>query len=472
MPRKPAVKRQQITVVVNSVPIRVTMTPPTGVRTSWYAYWNGLGTSKSTGHSVFNEAIKAVENMLNNGGKRLQLSDAVLSDEEFEAIQRRHYGKRKDVTAQSRAAKSLKDCLEGISAFRAISGISPIATATAADCEQFQEDALSRPRNWRQTYPKSKRDESRKVSVNTVLKWSRQLQAAFDRANKNAGKKCVRQVVDEDKLLTENPWKQFTWIEGSDRAIRQFNAEELISLLDHLTTKWPVMTVATALAKTFLWSWGRRSEVVSLQWDQIRLVGKEVHFDTIGKWGVKKWFRIPIELHDELQKMRTSAPYVFAAYNEQIRRHHIQGPHPHCDRLIASQFSPDNLGDWFYRRLVEWSQSLPRGRAYTHIFRKTSLQYAKSGEDVNREVAKDARLSESVLMTSYVKETDEDQRRASNRTYNRILSSLGPLVATRYGHPVQQRSREELEAAHAEATAAKNWSEAARIASELSEGWG
>ena len=140
--------------------------------------------------------------------------------------------------------------------------------------------------------------------------------------------------------------------------------------------------------------------------------------------------------------------------------------------MISLDFSPDNLGDWFYRRLVEWSVSLPRGRAYTHIFRKTSLQYARKGEDVNREVAKDARLSERVLMTSYVRETDEELRNASNRTFNRILCSLGPLVATRYGQPSQQKSREELEAEHASATAAKNWTEAARIANELSQGWG
>jgi integrase len=230
--------------------------------------------------------------------------------------------------------------------------------------------------------------------------------------------------------------------------------------------------VAQALAKTFLWSWGRRSEVVGLQWEQIRIVGKEIHFATIGKWGVEKWFRIPNDLHVELEKLRIESPFIFAAYNDQLRQFHSQGSHPHCDRLIATQFSPENLGDWFYRRMVEWSESLPRGRAYTHIFRKTSLQYARNGEDVNREVAKDARLSEAVMMNNYVRETDEVLRRASNRTYHRILSSLEPSVASRYGHPVPQKTREQLEADHAIATEKRDWAEAARIATELSQGWG
>ena len=471
MPRKPVLKKQKITVLVKGTPITVTMTPPTGVRSSWFAYWSGLVTSKSTGHADLGEAVKAVEDMLQNDGKKSQLNDTRLSDDEFELLQRRHYAKKKDANAQKRATKSLKDCLEAISAFRGISSISPITAATPDDCEQFQEEALSRPRNWRQKHPKSN-PQCRPISANTVIKWSRQLQAAFDRANKNAGKKCVRGVVEDAKLLTGNPWKQFTWIEGAERPVRQFDAEELISLLDQLAKKWPQLSVASALAKTFLWSWGRRSEIVSLRWDEFRPVGNEYHFNTIGKWGVEKWFRIPEGLFQEIQRIRTNSQFVFAAYSEQLRKFHLEGPRPYDARMISLDFSPDNLGDWFYRRLVEWSVSLPRGRAYTHIFRKTSLQYARKGEDVNREVAKDARLSERVLMTSYVRETDEELRNASNRTFNRILCSLGPLVATRYGQPSQQKSREELEAEHASATAAKNWTEAARIANELSQGWG
>lgn len=200
-------------------------------------------------------------------------------------------------------------------------------------------------------------------------------------------------------------------------------------------------------------------------------MGKEVHFKTIGKRGVEKWFRISNTVHQELEQLRTESPFVFAIYSDELRQHHAQGPHSHCDRLIADQFSPDNLGNGFYRQLVEWSESLPRGRAYIHIFRKTSLQYARSGEDVNREVARDARLSESVMMSNYVRETDEELRRASNRTYHQILSSLEPSVASRYGHPMQPKKGEELEAELAIATGEKNWDEAARIATELSLGW-
>lgn len=53
---------------------------------------------------------------------------------------------------------------------------------------------------------------------------------------------------------------------------------------------------------------------------------------------------------------------------------------------------------------------------------------------MNRQVAADARLSEGVMMTNYVKETDEQMRAKSNRMYRRILASLDLKVAQRYGH--------------------------------------
>ena len=68
------------------------------------------------------------------------------------------------------------------------------------------------------------------------------------------------------------------------------------------------------------------------------------------------------------------------------------------------------------------------------------LQYARSGEDVNRLVASDARVSENVMMTNYVKETDDEMRRKSNRTFCALIASLPPDVAEGYGYVEQAKS--------------------------------
>ena len=481
MGRKPKVEKRTITVVVNGTTIPVTLYPPKPPRRTWFAYWPGLTTSKSTGQTDFEHAALAVEGMLRNGGKQGHVDDVVLSDEEFVEIQRRHFGRKTEERAKQRSQQSLSNCLEAIAAFQEITGLKPISVATPDDCAMFQQIALTLPNTWRRKrravrqpvkhYSEKRRKERQMAgmldpldelpcySPNNVLRWSRSLQAAFERVNRNALKrKCVRGVVDPSKLLKSNPWSQFTWIEGSRRPIRQFDGNELLSFMDHLAARWGGIPLAATAAKVFLWSGCRKSEVAGLTWDSLRLVGNERHFEIIGKWGVERWFRLPDAVYEELLSFRTSSPFVFAAYTEQLRQ--FQSRRPNRMNGLKVEFEPKRFGSWFYKRVVEWSKTTAKGRAFVHIFRKTTLQHARRGEDIARQIASDLRVSESVLMTNYVKETDEEMRQRSNRTYRRILASLSSEVATRYGHV--QDARSEMESQLRAAIDAQDWETASR----------
>ncbi len=464
MPRKAKQQKRKIPVVIDGRSIDVTLTPPTGRRKSWYAYWSGLVTSKSTGQDEFDSAVVAVTDMLKNGGRKRVAADMVLSDDEFEEIQRRHFGKRKDPEAKKRAERSLEACLEAIYAFREISKRSPIATATPADCEEFQHEALTMPSNWRRPAKGERVEEVAPLSPNTIVKWSTALQAAFERVNRNAGKKCVRGFVKEEKLLHENPWHKFTWIERRKKELRQFDHSELIALLDYFDEKWPGLRFAPALAKVLLWSWGRKEEISSLKWTSLRVVGNEYHFDSTGKWAVNKWFRIPKPLFEELKAIMTESPYVFASYAEDLRKFYEERG-SHRGGQVRDDFSPENVGEWFYRRIADWSASLPNGSANVHDFRKTTLQYARSGEDVNRQVAADAHVSAEVMMTHYAKESDREMRAKSNRIYKRILNSLSVDVAVRYGYKETEFDRltEGLDAARSRG----DWGQVAELAERL-----
>jgi hypothetical protein len=116
---------------------------------------------------------------------------------------------------------------------------------------------------------------------------------------------------------------------------------------------------------------------------------------------------------------------------------------------------------------VEWSKTGGKGRASVHIVRKTTLQHAHRGEEITRQIASDARVNESVLMTNYVKETDEAMRQRSNRAYRRILASLSQQVAARYGHI--QDARSEMESQLRAAVDAKDWEKAAEIPKRLTQ---
>jgi integrase len=486
MPRKPKLEKKIVQVVIDGTPVAVTLHPPAGARRSWYAYWGGLVASKSTGHTDFSRAAAAAEQMLRQwksggAGDRPRPADMLLTDEEFKALQRAHFERKQDAEERERALKSLKDCLEAMDAFRDIIRMDPInfnlplASVTADICAAFQRKALTLPRNWRKKYPRSKsQDMVPLLQPNTVLKWSRSLQAAFQRANRNGGKKkVVRGVVPESKLLSDKPWHHFDGITGTRRLKRRFDGGELLSFLEYLERKWVGLTFAPVLAKVFLWSWARRSEVHRMRWDQLRVVGGEYHFETVGKAGVKKWFRVPEGVYRELQAIRTESPYLFASYSAQVRSFYAGSQAPWKAGMVKGSFGPTNLADWFHHRLLEWSMTLPKGKATTHIFRKTGLQFARSGADFDQEVARAARVTVGVMTTHYVTRDDEQLLDASNDTYRRILNYLlhqdarWPGVASRYGYappPVADTLEAKLKAA----TEAKDWELVGRLSAELS----
>ena len=61
MPRRRKNQKHTITVVLNGTPVAVILHPPSGTRSCWYAYWNGLVASRSTGQRRLEDAIVAAE---------------------------------------------------------------------------------------------------------------------------------------------------------------------------------------------------------------------------------------------------------------------------------------------------------------------------------------------------------------------------------------------------------------------------
>ena len=461
--------KRKINVVVNGNTVSVILHPPTQRRKSWFAYWPGLTYSRSTGQRDFDQAVISAEAMIRNGGKPIRLADTMLTDEEFKAVQKDHYKKRPD---RKRAEKSLANCLEAIDAFIEISGISPMVSATPDDCASFQRNALKLPKSHRLKYPKKRTEGVACYSEHTVLKWSRALQAAFERVNVNAGKKCIRGVVDESKLLTSNPWHAFTWIGAEDKKKRQFTRAELCSILDYFHERWTGITVATAAAKFCLWSGARLSEFAGLNWDELREVGGGYHFDLDCKMGLKRWVRIPRGLFLELQQLRrTGSQYVFAAYNDQLRGFYEAAGQAKFARKVGHQFVPRAFADWFQERIPDWAEATQSPHATPHVFRKTSQQCARSGEDeedINKRVAEDLKVTPQVMLRHYVDERDLELWAASNRNYRRILASLPIDVAQRYGY-TPENGAEKLEAEAKAAMAAQDWKLLATLAQELAD---
>jgi integrase len=209
----------------------------------------------------------------------------------------------------------------------------------------------------------------------------------------------------------------------------------------------------------FVWSWARREEVAGLKWDDLRVVEDEVHFDTVGKREKEWWFRIPKSLYDELLSIRTTSPFVFARLGDQIRHFHSTEGRKSAARMVK-EFTVYNAGRWFYEQVKKWDSE-----AYVHMFRKTSLQYARAGQDATQALAKDARVSEGVMMTSYVTEGDLQFRAASNAMYQRLCLSMTPEVARAFGH--EHSATAILEQRLRDAIGSRNWPLVGQIAKKL-----
>jgi hypothetical protein len=130
---------------------------------------------------------------------------------------------------------------------------------------------------------------------------------------------------------------------------------------------------------------------------------------------------------------------------------------------MVKDFDIYNAGRWFYERVREWSG----GEACVHMLRKTVLQYARVGEDASRALAKDARVSEGVMMTHYVKEQDLQFRAGSNAMFQRLCLSMTPEVARAFGH--EHSATAILEQRLRDAIGTRNWPLVVEIAKKLAK---
>jgi len=113
-----------------------------------------------------------------------------------------------------------------------------------------------------------------------------------------------------------------------------------------------------------------------------------------------------------------------------------------------------------------WAQVTGSEHATPHVFRKTSLQHANDGEELREQVAEDAALNVSVMVKHYLSKREKQLRQASNRCYQRILTSLPTDVAIRYGY-IADGQVVQLERLLRDATDAQDWSRVGELAAEL-----
>ena len=175
---------------------------------------------------------------------------------------------------------------------------------------------------------------------------------------------------------------------------------------------------------------------------------------------IRRSVKAPLTLHDELMALRTPSPFVFAKWSEQLRDHHMAQGRDDIAGKIRS-YSPENAGRWFYERMSTWSE----GKGTVHMLRKTAMRFARTGEDLQETVARDASITTAVMSGNYVPEEDAMMRAKANRMFRRIRDGLGLEVAKAFG--CEASPTESLEQRLRTAALAKDWELVGRLSAEL-----
>ena len=87
---------------------------------------------------------------------------------------------------------------------------------------------------------------------------------------------------------------------------------------------------------------------------------REWHFQVVGKWGVKKWFRCPQAVPGAARRPHRRPPRLRRLHGQLRQFHREERPGGRPGELVNETFSPACLGDWFHERLAEWSAACPK----------------------------------------------------------------------------------------------------------------
>ncbi len=180
---------------------------------------------------------------------------------------------------------------------------------------------------------------------------------------------------------------------------------------------------------------------------------------------MKRWFRVPRKVYEELVTIRTSSDYVLGSYSGDLIAHYESIGDLVSSRRVIPTYDVTRAGDWFYNRMCDWVATSDREKATVHDLRKTVLQVARRGEDANKKVAEDAGVSKGVMTTHYTEEGSEEYLYSSNRTYERIVAASNPKVLDTFGYEVSEI--ESLRALLSKAVDEQNWDTVASLVATL-----
>ena len=436
--RKTAIPLQ---VDVNGTEVVASLRPPRSVKDNYRVRWrvNGVTQERTTGESVLAEAKRVARHIVRGEDSATRPSIGIgLTTEEFVLIQREYHARNARPEAGER---TLGEFMGIWTSFLRICPVRTIQEVTEQVALQYlrQLQVMSNTEN-----RKCKKKSSKKLSVQTIQKHVRHLSGAWNRVRE--GHHARVGGLAQNQLVQSNPWQAIRNnipkppIDDEDPVQFELIDNDLGRFLDQFTER----PVGELFIVTSLWCWGRITEMARMEhsWFQGDYI---VIPKSKAKRGRGKVARIPPAIRERLEAIRDPGnPYVFARWNEDVRRCAGQPKR-------IQPFHPRRMVNQMEKLISKFADAIGRPEISHHSLRRTAMELGEEAELRMAELTSAEKLQTTVgnKRRNYTKTFGKKAFTLADGVYRNLTTALHdyPDLATRLGcEPLAILAEREAEA--------------------------
>lgn len=410
---------------------------------AWNVRWRMHGGvhEKSTRTDAFEEAKRVARQIIR--GEDLPTAPAAtgrLSVPEFERIQREYHARN----ARAEAGDSTFREFMGIwKSFLRVCPVKSIHEVTEQVALKYLRrlQVMSKTENHRY-----KKKSSATLAVKTIQKHVRTLAGAWNLVREGHPQKVGG--LHQHQLVQSNPWEGIRNnvpedpkdLEDEDPVQFELVDNDLGRFLDQFKDR----PVGELFIITSLWCWGRITEMTRMEWSWIES-GYVVVPRKTGKKGRGKTARLPPAILARLEAIRDpDSPYVFARWEEDMRRHSKRPT-----RVLS--FTPDRMLEQMEDLIPTFAEAIGQPEIGHHALRRTAMELGELAELQQAERTSAEKLQTTVgnKRRSYTKRLGRKAFALADGMYANLTTALHdfPAIATKLGcEPLATLAEREAEA--------------------------
>ena len=424
---RPRKRSHPLIVEVEGVQITANLRRQRGKAGNWEVRWklHGLSNERSTGTPVFEEAKRTARRII-CGEETVDVPRRTkgMTVAEFEQVQRDYHGRN----ARPEAGEStLREFMGQWQSFLRVCPVKTIDEVTEQVALKYLRSLQEMSKTENHGYRKK---SSKKLSVATIKKHIRTLAGAWNLVREGHPSRVGG--LHPHQLVQSNPWEGIrnnipqTPLEDDEDPVQfELVDNDLGRFLDHFKDR----PVGELFIITSLWCWGRIKEMARMEWSWFR--GEYIKIPRISaKGGRGKLTRVPPAILERLKAIRDpDSPYVFARWEEDMRRHSKR------PTRVAS-FTPNRMVGQMEDLIPIFAKAIGRPEITHHACRRTTMQRAREAtlRQAEKDVARNLQTTHGNMTSHYTTPLEETQSFADS-IYTNLTIALHdfPALATRLG---------------------------------------